>query len=363
MKTIRFLAAGLIILGLGASAFAQSYHRRELRIPAGGVELEAVVVRLDEPGRRPLALINHGSPRDAAARADMTPLGMLPQAMEFARRGWIAAIVLRRGYGGSGGGWAETYGRCSSPDYGRAGAEAAADLRAAIVHLAALPDVDGERVLSVGVSAGGFATVALTADPPPGLRAAVNFAGGRGSLSNDNVCRAELLTETFRAYGARSRTPMLWVYAVNDRYFGPAVATALKDAFVGAGGNAAFVQTQAFREDGHQLFTGDGISIWAPLVDDFLEKQNLKLRPALANLPSLPRVAPPAELSANGRAAFEEYLRAPPHKAFAVSSRGNFGYRSGRRTEENARDAALAACASGGAGDCRLRMVGDVPVK
>jgi hypothetical protein len=83
----------------------------------------------------------------------------------------------------------------------------------------------------------------------------------------------------------------------------------------------------------------------------------------LANLPSLPRVAPPAELSANGRAAFEEYLRAPPHKAFAVSSRGNFGYRSGRRTEENARDAALAACASGGAGDCRLRMVGDVPVK
>ena len=54
---------------------------------------------------------------------------MLPQALEFARRGWAAAIVMRRGYGGSDGGWAETFGPCDNPNYIAAGKAGAADLR------------------------------------------------------------------------------------------------------------------------------------------------------------------------------------------------------------------------------------------
>ena len=172
MRAIKLAIVGAAVLGLGTAALAETYHRRELRIPAGGAELEAIVVRLDEPGRRPLALINHGSPRDAAVRADMTPLGMLPQAMEFARRGWTAAVVMRRGYGESTGGYAETNGACQQPDYRRSGSESAADLRAAIAHLSTLPEVDGDRIISVGISAGGFATVALShlPDRAPGER-------------------------------------------------------------------------------------------------------------------------------------------------------------------------------------------------
>ena len=128
---------------------------------------------------------------------------------------------MRRGYGASGSGWAEGLGPCSRPGYPAAAAAGVADLKAAVAALSARPDVDAHHILAVGVSAGGFATVALTADPPPGLVAAISFAGGRGSEAPDTVCSEDQLVSTFGALGARSRIPMLWVYAQNDHFFAP----------------------------------------------------------------------------------------------------------------------------------------------
>ncbi|MBI1774299.1 MAG: dienelactone hydrolase family protein [Proteobacteria bacterium] len=345
MRTVAGLLIALALPALsGWSAEAETYVRQELRIQmdaAGSAGLETVLVRLDEPGRHPLALINHGSPRSASERPGMTALSLVPQAMEFARRGWAAAIVMRRGYASSGGAWAEDYGGCRSPDYQQAGRIAAGDLKAAIAHLASLPEIDGERIISVGVSAGGYATVALTADPPPGLKAAISFAGGRGSLAADEVCRADLQAQAFGSFGERSRVPMLWVYAENDHFFGPAVATAFKDAFVSAGGLVEFVKPPAFGEDGHRLFSAAGIAQWTPLVDQFLKAHGLVWRASPA---SLPHLAPPAYLSASAKAAFETYAAAAPHKAFAAAQAGGYGWRSGQKSEEAARAEALATC-------------------
>src|SRR5262245_23769841 len=65
------------------------FLREMLRIPVPGAGvrgLEAMLVRPAGEGRYPLALINHGSPRSAEERPNMTPLAFLPQATEFARR-------------------------------------------------------------------------------------------------------------------------------------------------------------------------------------------------------------------------------------------------------------------------------------
>jgi len=211
-----------LVTGLaGQSPAADLYRREDIRIPLPGTgahSLEALLVRSNEPGRYPLALITHGSPRSLSDRPNMSPLAMLPQAIEFARRGWAAVVLMRRGYGGSGGGWAEDYGPCAGPRYIAAGAAAAADLEAAIASLGSRPDIDTSRVISAGVSAGGFATVALAADAPPGLAAAINFAGGRGSPHDNEVCREDRLVEAYRFFGKRARIPMLWVYAENDLF-------------------------------------------------------------------------------------------------------------------------------------------------
>jgi dienelactone hydrolase len=139
----------------------------------------------------------------------MTPLARYLPAIEFVRRGWTAAIVMRRGFGDSGGGLAEDMGPCANPDYLRAASASVADLKATITFLAKRPDIDASRILSVGISAGAFATVALTAKPPPGLVAGVSFAGGRGSDKPDSVCREDRVIDSFAEFGKRSRLPML----------------------------------------------------------------------------------------------------------------------------------------------------------
>jgi dienelactone hydrolase len=357
------LTVALLLAGAGTALSAEPVFVREmLRIPApgGGARgLEAMLVRPADAGRYPLALISHGSPRSAADRPDMTPLRLLPQATEFARRGWAAAVVMRRGFGGSGGGFAEHSGSCSSPDYVAAATAAASDLRAAIAHLAERADIDASRIVSVGQSAGGLATVALTAAPPAGLVAGINFAGGRGSPRDGEVCAEERLVAAYGVFGRRSRIPMLWIYADNDRYFGPALSARFHAAFVAGGGKAEFIRHPAFGEDGHGLFAR-GIAVWAPHVDAFLKGQDLALRAAPLPLP-VAKIAPPPQLSEKGRRNFADFLAAAPHRAFAVSPKGAFGWRSGRRTVAVAEREALARCLEFAA-DCAVFAVDDAAV-
>jgi hypothetical protein len=67
---------------------------------------------------------------------------------------------------------------------------------------------------------------------------------------------------------------------------------------------------------------------------------------------------PPPQLRDKGRAGFADYHSASPHRAFAVSPKGAFAFRSGRRSTREAAEAALTACAEYAA-DCALYAVDD----
>src|SRR5665213_4570004 len=161
------------VLSFG-QARAEGIRLDALQIPAeiAGVygraplQLEAIVVRPDDGQPHPLAVINHGSPRDAEDRPKMSPYGQWAEAVAFARRGWVAVAFLRRGYGRSQGAWAETYGGCSDPDYAKAGLAGASDIAAVAKFMSSQPYVSKGKWISVGVSAGAFDTVALTAMAP-----------------------------------------------------------------------------------------------------------------------------------------------------------------------------------------------------
>jgi dienelactone hydrolase len=348
MSRTQLILAALFAVALCGQARSQDLVEQPLRIPmpaAGKNGLEAVMIRPNDSVAHPLALLSHGTPREADQRPGMTAWGLTPQAREFARRGWTTVMVLRRGYGTSGGGFSEDARACSShPDYYDSGKESAQDLRAAIAYLAKFPEVDASRVISVGISAGGFATVALTADPPPGLVAAISFAGGRGSKKPDEVCNPGDLIQAFSDFGKESRIPMLWVYAENDHFFGPQIAAQFYQAFTQSGGKASFVRAAPFRKDGHGLFSLGGIPIWTPIVDEFLATQNLKLRDALLSLPAPPDISPPNQLSSHAREEFRAFLTLPPYKAFAVSSGGHYAYAFGRRTGKEAQRLAEEHC-------------------
>jgi dienelactone hydrolase len=319
--------------------------------------LDALVIRPDDDQRHPLAVINHGTPRDPNDRQRMSPRDMRGQAREFARRGWVAVTFTRRGYGASEGTYAESAGSCNIANAESAGRASAQDVREVIRLMTEKSYVDGARVISVGRSAGGFATVALAAEPPPGLIAAINFAGGRGSMRPDEVCNVPGLVDAFATFGRTSRVPMLWVYADNDHYFGPALARRFFEAFTAAGGQAEFVAAAAFGDDGHHLFSRAGAPIWTGYVDRFLEKHDLKLVDQL--LPIDDGVAFPGGLGERGKAGFLDFLDARQHKAFAMSANGHFGWRSGRDSTAEAVEQAAAFCNKLAGQPCHAVMIDD----
>jgi len=337
-------------------ALADIFQAQTLKIPmveSGTQGLETLLVLPKLSGKYPLVMMSHGSSVNPANRAEMTTNSLLPMATEFVRRGWAVAIVIRRGFGRTGGPWAETYGSCKNPNYIKAGLEAAKDLQAALQYLKTLPQIDSQNILAVGVSAGGFASLALAAQKPAGLQAVISFAGGRGSIRDNEVCGEQAEIEAFVYFGKTVQIPTLWIYAQNDHYFNPTLSQKFYQAFTQAGGRADLVRMPAFEEEGHFLFSVDGIPLWIPKVTQFLDQAHLSPPGPIIDLPPPILLPMPKTLSTKGKQAFTHYLRSPLHKAFALSQEGDYGYSTGRYTAAEAEDKALEFCEAESR-DCEL---------
>ena len=271
------LLAAVLAFSLAAQATAQRAQREEIvRIPApGGTMMITTVMRPTGEDKRPLVVINHGSPADDS-RSRMTPPRFSALSSWFVTRGYVVALPLRRGYGETGGTWAENYGPCGNPDYFTAGLQGAADIKATLDFMRKQPFVLPDRSIVVGQSAGGWATIALSSLNPPGVPGMVNFAGGRGghqklpggALGN---CVPDALVQAAGKYGATARVPMIWLYTANDSFFEPTLAKRMADAYDGAGGRATFRPLGPFAQDGHTLASSaKGVAIWSGPVADFL---------------------------------------------------------------------------------------------
>ena len=229
--------------------------------PAG---LEAMLLRPSGSGRYPLALISHGAPRDQAARPNHVALCGVPagdriRPARFCIAGRDAARLrdFRRRICREAAVPAAVAIICGRPRRRpRIGGRRSRPCRTR-------SDVSTNGMIAVGVSAGGFASVALAAAPPPGLAAAISFAGGRGSRADDDVCDEARWSAPIAALGRTSRIPMLWIYAENDKFFRPDLAHRMHAAFTGAGGRAQLIDAPAFGDDGHTLFSR-GIPLWTP---------------------------------------------------------------------------------------------------
>lgn len=81
-------------------------------------------------------------------------------AQWFLARGFAVVFVLRRGYGATGGPWAEGFARCDTPDYVHAGLESSRDKDATVRYTTSLPQIRADGAVVAGVSAGGRATAA-----------------------------------------------------------------------------------------------------------------------------------------------------------------------------------------------------------
>jgi hypothetical protein len=152
---------------------------------------------------------------------------------------------------------------------------------------------------------------------------------------------------------------MLWIYAKNDHFINEELAMGLYQEFTKAGGRATLIAAPAFGDEGHSLFTAPGIPTWTPYVDDFLKTQGLVLRSQMLLVSAPAHVQTPVGLSPSGQKAFGVYLASPDEKAFAAGPNGSWGYEFGRRTINEAKEAALHLCQKQRTQTCRILMVND----
>lgn len=249
-----------------------------VRVPlpegSGIPALIATTYRPPGAGPFPLIVLSHGSPSSVAERPRMGRYRVISRIREFTARGFAVIVPMRRGYGDTGGPWAENYYRCSAPDYRGAGEAAAVDVLAATAHASSLPWVDRQRIILFGQSAGGFASIAAASRQPAGVVAVVNFSGGRGGNPETRPgepCSPDEMARTIGYFAQTIRVPVLWHYAENDRFFAPEHVRAWFGAFEAAGARGRLVMQPPFGNDGHSLFaSAQGLPIWTAAFDDFL---------------------------------------------------------------------------------------------
>ena len=216
-----------------------------VRMSGKDLTLDGYVIRPDRPGRFPLVIMTHGTPsgwgepffRNIARR---TPTNFNTAAVALAQRGYATLSIMRRGFGLSGGGYAEDLLRPC--DYLAGERVAADDIVVAMAAARREPWVDPDHVLLLGHSTGGLTMLAVAERNPAGVVGILNFDGGYHAMAKpDEACSPDRLVGTVAALGRTARVPSLWLYAENDRSYGPELAHQMIAAYT-AGGAPAQLQ-------------------------------------------------------------------------------------------------------------------------
>ncbi|MGI4936473.1 MAG: dienelactone hydrolase family protein [Janthinobacterium lividum] len=191
----------------------------------GREETRKVVVSEFKPagdGSFPVLILNHGR---GPNRNDPPRFRSTRQVHFFIERGFAVFVPTRIGYGAEGTNFdPESSGACNNKQFDAEALAGSSEILAVLDHARQLPAIDSTRVVLVGQSVGGFLSTATAARNPPGLLAAINFAGGGAGDPQRHPgipCQGERMEKMFTRFGSSAKVPMLWIYTENDQYFNP----------------------------------------------------------------------------------------------------------------------------------------------
>lgn len=278
---VKILLLSMMIL-VAASMPARAMQTEDIMVPTEGkgffgfktYRLATYIHKPDDfdPERKyPVVIINHGTPANLYTRRH-TRFDYRNASEYFLERGFVVVVPMRRGYGGSDGvSIPESIDSCRNPDYSSSAREATKDITAVINFVKSLAYADKQNILLVGISSGGFTSLATASLNIEGVIGVINFAGGQGGSPRReyprHVCNEQRLIEVMGSYG-KAKVPTLWIYSENDSFFRPALAHAMFEDFSRNGGTGKLVIAPPL---GHALLNRpEAIKIWSPLSDEFL---------------------------------------------------------------------------------------------
>jgi dienelactone hydrolase len=286
MKYLKALVlAVLFSISLSNIAQAEIKERRtfipvQVPLKSGEVikrDMELVIIEDDaskEP--RPVVIFGHGYPGFNQSISTRLWLYTHRKALEeFVKMGFNVVMPMRIGQGGTGGQSLEQ-GTCSrgSDDY----AELIKNIGSQLVQVASWAKLQSfakpDELILVGQSFGGSGAIGMSADEKSPFKLLINFAAGSGKdRVPDFPCAPEAYAERLAVYGKDSKTDMLWIYGLNDTFWGKNWPVKWMDAYKNAGGKVEFHQVDSQTLEGHNLFRNSP-EVWVPIVKQYLAKNN-----------------------------------------------------------------------------------------
>ncbi len=233
-------------------------------------------------GPHPVVLFSHGRAGDVTTRTQLkNPVG-LGHVRYWNTKGYAVVAPIRPGYGDTGGSDTErsgsvygANGECKGlPDPSITATAAMRSVTLALQWVREQPWAHKDRILLAGQSVGGLTTVALCATNPPGVVGCINFAGGTGGnpdLAPARMCAPEQTTTLMQLYGTTTKLPNIWLYAINDLYWGEQPPKDWHAAYAAGGSPTQLVTTAAVPPDGHRLLATGG-RLWSEPLNAWLKK-------------------------------------------------------------------------------------------
>ena len=204
MRRITILAAW-ILFAIATTASAGSVKTQDVTFPSGSETIAGYLATPDSPGKHPALVVLHED-------WGLTEW-VKEQTRKLAGQGYVAlAVDLYRGQVAYDPSFAYELMISTPPD------RALQDMEAAIHFLAARPDVNKEKIGSIGWSAGGKWSLLLAVNDPFLAACVSNY----GSMPTDPADIQKI------------HAPVLAIFAADDRYIAASDAYAFEDAMKNA---------------------------------------------------------------------------------------------------------------------------------
>ena len=223
----------------------------------GSLQLEMTLLLPEGPGPFPIAIFNHG---DIERGSDYFRYNMRIREMivarEFLQMGIAVAMPCRPGVGMSEGVYPAPGVQVNDADPTYRARVHTRAIMPAIEYLRHEKELNPEKMIVLGQSAGAYATMYIASQNPPGVIGAINFAGGRSNNYDGEPVkfRNDITIEGNAEFGKTTRIPVLMIYAENDSRGTPNTIRLSYEAFVHSGGTATLLLVPPIQGDGHYLF-------------------------------------------------------------------------------------------------------------
>ena len=231
------------------------------------------------PGPYPLMVFHHGDVLPGTAPVtNQRRIDAIMVAREFLRLGYAVGVPERPGVGRSDGAYQRRFN--SAIDTTEKGRFHGAFALYATEALLTLPEVDRQRVVLSGQSAGGYAVLAVDAVNPPWLKAVVNFSGGLSDVPVGEISHHfnRSMVDGFREFGKTARVPVAMVFTENDSRYAAQTIRYAMEAWIDAGAPGELHLYPAITGDnGHFVYNHP--DIWRVDVLNFLAARGLPAAP------------------------------------------------------------------------------------